>query len=78
MKIKSLSEFHEQAPRNATHVLKMGDKYKYANFNHGEYDSCDNATRDEMLINPMAGNDDTFFVISDDFWAVHIELTPYR
>jgi len=78
MKIKDVSEFHKQAPRNATHVLKMGDKYEYANYTRGTYDSCDNCTRDEMLNNPMAGNNDWFFDVSEDFWSVHLKLSEFR
>jgi hypothetical protein len=61
MKLKTLTEFHEQAPRNATHVLKMGDKYEYANFTGLYYDSCDNANMDEVLRSPMSANNDGFF-----------------
>ena len=74
MKIKTLEEFHEQSPKNATHVLTNGGKYEYANFKHGCYNSCDNATRDEMLMNPMAGYEDWFFVVDSNSWKIHLDL----
>ena len=78
MNVMTLTEFHEQAPRNATHVLKMGLNYEYANLVRGSYDSCDNATRDDLLLNPMAGNNDSFFMVHKDFWAVHLILSECR
>ena len=74
MKVMNVVDFHRNAPRNATHVLKMGDKYEYANLARGSYDSCDNATRDDMLRNPSAGNNDSFFLVRYDYWQVHLTL----
>ena len=78
MNIRSIEEFHEQAPPNATHVLKMGDKYEYANLVRGNYDSCDNATWDEMINNPTAGNTDWFFNVEKGDWEVYLELSTLR
>lgn len=74
----SVDKFHELAPRNATHVLKRGDVFEYANYNRGFYDSCDNCTRDEMLNNPMAGNKNWFFNVGKDSWLVHLLLSEVR
>ena len=78
MNIKSIVDFHKQAPRNATHVLKRGDKYEYANLNGSYYDSCENATRDDMLRNPSSANNDFFFIVQDGEWEVHLELCSCR
>ena len=78
MDVKSVTEFHEQAPICATHVLKMGDNYEYANLVSGYFDSCDNATRDGMLNNPMAANNDWFFNIGKGQWQVHLKLSEIR
>ena len=78
MKIKSVTEFHEQAPANATHVLERNGVFEYANYNRGYYDSCDNATRDEMLNNPQAANNDWFFNIGKGDWSVHLTLSEIR
>ena len=78
MKVKSVTEFHEQAPTNATHVLKLGDKYEYANFTGYKYDSCDNSDFDEMLKNPTAANSDWFFNVNEHDWQVHLKLCKIR
>lgn len=78
MKIKSITEFHEQAPVNATHVLRLGDKYEYANFTGFRYDSCDNSNFSEMLANPAAPNNDWFFNVNENEWRVHLVLVEYR
>ena len=78
MDIKSVTEFHEQAPPNATHVLNMGDKYEYANFTGSNYDSCDNSTHQETFTNPEAANNDWFFNVQNGFWKVHLELSNIR
>ena len=78
MNIKSVTEFHEQAPANATHVLKLGDKYEYANFTGFNYDSCDNSTPNETFTNPGAANNDWFFNVRKGDWEVHLKLSEYR
>jgi len=78
MKLQSVTEFHEQAPGNATHVLKLGDKYEYANFTGYQYDSCDNATHETMLTNAAAPNNDWFFNVENGDWEVHLKLCAIR
>jgi len=78
MKIKSIAEFHKEAPKNASHVLERNDVFEYANYNRGCYDSCDNATRDEMMLNPCAANNDWFFNIGKGDWAVYLTLSDLR
>lgn len=78
MKEASVTGFHEQAPKNATHVLVRNDVFEYANYNRGYYDSCDNCTRDEMLMNPSAANNDWFFNIGKGDWQVHLKLSEIR
>jgi len=78
MKIKSISEFNEQAPVNATHVLKLGDKYEYANFTGYKYDSCDNSDFNDVSKNHTGANNDWFFNVSKYEWQVHLELCEFR
>lgn len=78
MKIKSVTELHEQAPGNATHVLKRGDEYEYANFTGFNYDSCENTTMDEMLKNPTSANNNWFFKIGTHDWEVYLKLSECR
>jgi len=78
MKVKSVVEFHKQAPRNATHVLMLGDKYEYANFTGRVYDSCDNSDFDEGIKNPTAPTDNWFFNIGNGDWEVYLELCKVR
>jgi len=78
MKIKSVTEFHEQAPKNATHVLKLGDKYEYANFTGYNYDSCDNSTPAETFTNAEAANNDWFYRVGKGDWEVHLKLCAIR
>lgn len=74
MKLKSIVEFHEGAPGNATHVLKMNDNYEYANFNGRNYNSCDNSAIGDALSNPAAACNDWFFKVSKHDWQIHLVL----
>ena len=78
VKVKSLTEFHEGAPGNATHVLKLDDKYEYANFDGLHYNSCDNSTTSGMLSSSLPANSDWFFNVSKYDWQVHLVLNNVR
>lgn len=71
MNIMSLVEFHEQAPKGATHVLKLGDKYEYAWFDGRWYNGQPPITDLSKAIEPCEG---FCFRVSIRDWSVHLEL----
>jgi hypothetical protein len=71
MELKSLTEFHEQSPEGATHVLRLGDKYEYAWFD-GQWYNGQSPIID--LSKAFEPNDGFYFKVSDRDWSVHIKL----